>query len=122
MAQKSKILPGGVKRAIHVFTPALMERLDKTKRSRKPIIAIRSALHNYEMMILCRGVKIHGPSEMFEDFDNPLPGTGGRAVAVMMTEHAVEIFWDETDPDPRPINTKGKKPEDLMAELSRLWR
>ena len=118
--RKSKILAGGVKRAIHVLTPALQERLSN-KATRKPVVAIRSALHNYEKFILARGVKIHGPSEMFEDFENPLPGTGGRAVCVLMTEHAVEIFWDEADGNPKIFDAKGKKPETIMAELAKVW-
>jgi len=112
---KSRMLKGGVRRAIHVFTPMLMTRLKDGGND--PVMAIRSYIHNYEKMLLVKKVEILGPSEMVELFDKPLPGTGGRGVAILFTSAPIKIWFD------RKLylyETKNKTP-DQVAEQIRIW-
>jgi len=111
---KSELLPSGILRAVHVLTPALQERL-KDKTSTMPVVAVRSSNGNYSRMRLYRWVEILGPSWIGEIFDNPLPGTGGRAVAVLFSEYPLQV-WIDPDNDMGVIDTTGKTPEQVMAE------
>lgn len=113
------ILPGGVKRAIHVFTPSLQDRLKNG--GDQPVMAVRSGLHNYEKMRLYRKVDILGPSEMVELFDNPLPGTNGRGVAILFTDHALRV-WFEGDRQPPIIDTADKSAEAVVEAVKRAAR
>ena len=84
----------GVKRAFHVFTPALQYRLSNSD-SQLPVMALRSSIHNYGLMKLYHRIEALGPSSLEPLFDNPLPGTGGRGVAIMFTEFALRVWYPE---------------------------
>jgi len=65
----------GVKRAFHVFTPALQYRLEN-KGSALPVMALRSSNHKYGKMKLYARIETLGPASLDPLFDAPLPGTG----------------------------------------------
>lgn len=104
------ILPGGTRRAIHVYVPALMKRQEKWKAGvGDPVMAVRSSLYDYEMMRLYRKVEILGPSELVE-MKYPLPGTKGRGVAILFTSAPVRVTWDGDKP-PKTIDTADRPKE-----------
>lgn len=97
----SKILPAGTLRAVHVYVPALQARIKDG--GNEPVWAVRSVNHKFKRMLLVRQARILGESEGVEMFDAPLPGTGGRGVAPLLTRAAIEITWDEGD-HPKMVN------------------
>jgi hypothetical protein len=106
----------GVKRAFHVFTPALQYRLEN-KVSNVPVMALRSNLHNYGKMKLYVRIECLGPSSLDPLFDHPLPGTGGRGVAIMFTEFALRV-WYPDGARPSVIDTPdGRDPKDILEEV-----
>lgn len=105
-------LKGGPMRAVHVFTPALVERLKS--KVKQPVMAIRCETSNYCQMKLCYNVHIHGESEMREIFDKPLPGTDGRGVAILFTKSPITIQYGEKLVT---INTKDKKPDQVYQKI-----
>ena len=108
----------GVKRAIHVFTPALMHRLaNKAKGSTLPVMALRSSLHDYSKFKLYQRIELLGPSSMDPLFDQPLTGTGGRGVAILFTEFAIRV-WRYEDETPAVIDSAdSRKPEEILADV-----
>lgn len=114
---KAELLPAGTLRAVHVLTPALMERM-KDKESVLPVVAVRSSHGNYSRMKLVRHAELLGPSFIGEDFATPLPGTGGRAVAVLFTEYPIQV-WIDPEADMGVIDTTGMTPEQVMEECKR---
>lgn len=104
----------GVKRAFHVFTPALQYRLENSG-SKLPVMALRSSLHNYGKMKLYTRIECLGPSSLDPLFDAPLPGTGGRGVAIMFTDFPLRVWYPE-----------GQKPQVIEtpdgAARKRFWR
>lgn len=112
---QASLLGAGMLRAVHVLTPALMARF-KDKSLATPVVAVRSSQGEFTRMRLYRHVEILGPSFLGEDFDNPLEGTGGRAVAVLFTEYPLNVWIDPAN-DLGTIDTKGKTPEQVMAEI-----
>lgn len=111
---EASLLSAGTLRAVHVLTPALMERF-KDRESIMPVVAVRSSHGDFTRMKLYRHVELLGPSFLGEDFENPLEGTGGRAVAVLFTEGAIQV-WVDPENDLGVIETKGKTPDEIMAE------
>lgn len=110
-----KANPGTI-RAFHVFTPALQHRLEH-KESRIPVMAIRSSRHNYQKMRLYSKIVCLGQSEMREMFDKPLPGTGGRGVAICFTDGPVRVWYDD-EHAPVLFNTAdGTNPKDVLAKV-----
>jgi len=109
---RTMTLRGGPLRAVHVFTPALVERL-KTKEH-QPVMAVRCETSNYCQMKLCYHVQIDGPSEMKEIFDSPLPGTDGRGVAILFTRSPITISYGEKLVT---INTRDKKPDEVYNKI-----
>lgn len=106
----------GVKRAIHVFTPALQHRL-ATKGSTLPVMALRSSLHDYSKFKLYQRIELLGPSSMDPLFDKPLPGTGGRGVAILFTEFAIRV-WRYEDETPAVIDSADtRKPDEVLADV-----
>jgi len=106
----------GVKRAFHVFTPALQYRLENSG-SKLPVMALRSSLHNYEKMKLYVRIEALGPSSLEPLFGNPLPGTGGRGVAIMFTEFPLRVWYPEGQ-KPVVINTPdGRNPKEILEEV-----
>ena len=106
----------GVKRAFHVFTPALQHRLENSD-SNLPVMALRSSNHNYTKMLLYHRIEAHGPSSLAPMFDKPLSGTGGRGVAIMFTEFPLRV-WHPEGQKPEVVNTPdGRNPKDILDEV-----
>lgn len=107
----------GVKRAIHVLTPALQYRLDNKGTSDLPVMALRSSIHNYSKVKLYTKIECLGPSSMNPLFDEPLPGTGGRGVAILFTEFALRVWYPEGQ-KPATIDTPdGRNPKEILEEV-----
>lgn len=110
----------GVKRAFHVFTPALQHRL-KNKDSNLPIMALRSSLHGYAKMRLYHKIEALGPSSLEPLFDAPLPGTNGRGVAIMFTEFPLRVWYPEGQ-KPATIDTPdGRNMDEVLEEAIRKY-
>lgn len=106
----------GVRRAVHVFTPALMHRL-ANKGSTLPVMALRSSRHDFGKMKLYQRIEMMGPSSLDPLFDKPLPGTGGRGVAIMFTEFPLRVWYYEGEA-PAVIDTNDKrKPDEILADV-----
>lgn len=106
----------GVRRAVHVMTPVLLERI-KDKKNNRPAMALRSSLHNYSKVKLYERIEFMGPSSLDPLFDNPLPGTDGRGVAIMFTDFPLRVWYYE-DQKPRIIDsTDGRKAEDVLKDI-----
>ena len=106
----------GVRRAIHVFTPALQHRLENNT-SNLPVMALRSSLHDYKNIKLYHKIEMLGPSSLDPLFDKPLPGTGGRGVAIMFTEFAIRVWYPKGK---KPVHIKtpdGKDPKEILKEV-----
>lgn len=106
----------GVKRAFHVFTPALQHRLTD-KASSVPVMALRSSLHGYTKMKLYARIEALGPSSLDPLFDAPLPGTGGRGVAIMFTEFPLRVWYPEGHKPPVIETPDGRDPKEILAEV-----
>lgn len=103
---RSKVLRGGILRGIHIFVPELQKRMQEGGDN--PIWAVRTSVADHDgkrwnRMILCRKVEWNGPTKGVEHFDDPLPGTGGRGVAVVYTEAPITIYWDADSEEPKTI-------------------
>ena len=79
--------------AFHVFTPALLERT--TNKVEYPVMALRFSEENYQNMILLDQIDCLGESQLLPLFDNPLPGTGGRGVAIMFTKSPILCHYKQ---------------------------
>lgn len=106
----------GVRRAIHVFTPALQWRLENSNTD-LPVMALRSSIHNYEMIRLYSRIEMLGPSSLDPLFDKPLPGTGGRGVAIMFTEFPIRVWYPEGHRPPAIKTPDGRNPKDILTEV-----
>lgn len=100
-------LKAGVDRAIHVYTKVLVERMKENKG--QMLWLVRSSLYNYKKAIVCRRVEWNGPCRGEDQFDKPLPGTGGRGVAILHTACELTLYFDgdkaqiiDMDDDPKP--------------------
>lgn len=106
----------GVRRAIHVLTPALQYRLENSG-TELPVMALRSSIHNYQKVRLYTRIECLGPSSMDPLFDTPLPGTGGRGVAILFTEFPIRVWYPEGQ-KPASIETPdGRSPKDILEEV-----
>lgn len=105
-----------VTRAFHVFTPALQYRLEN-KDSLLPVMALRSSNHNFTKMKLYHRIEALGPSSLESMFDGPLPGTGGRGVAIMFTDFAVRVWYPEGNPPPIIETPDGRSPKEILQEI-----
>lgn len=85
----TRILPGGVKRIIHVFAPALKERFEGNKDNK--LCCVRNA-NNLTRRYMYKKVECLGPSQLVE-LDEPLPGTNGRGICVMVTTEAIRVHY-----------------------------
>jgi len=111
---RSKILipKTGEQFAFHVFTPALVYRLENP--CDLPVMALRSSLDNYQSMVLFHKIDVLGPSSLEPLFDEPLPGTNGRGVAIMFTESPMQVWYPEKQ-RPAKIKTKdGSNPKQIL--------
>jgi len=113
----TKMLPGGIRRAIHIFTPVLQERL--SKGGNKPVVGVREVTDNYGKMCLYRSVLIFGPSFIQEVFDNPLPGTDGRGTVILFTDSPVRALWD--DVEPCEVDTQNKTAKEVFGMVSQFY-
>lgn len=114
----SKIIEAvpGVRRAVHVMTPVLLDRI-KDKKNNRPAMALRSSLHNYSKVKLYERIEFMGPSTLEPLFDKPLPGTDGRGVAIMFTDFPLRVWYYEDQP-PRIINSPdGHNAEKVFEEI-----
>lgn len=101
--------------AIHVFTPALQHRM--STGSKIPVMALRSSKSGFHRMKLFAEIECLGPSKMTDLFDKPLPATGGRGVAILMTDFPIQVTWDERQP-PSVIDTSdSRNPQDVLKEV-----
>ena len=114
----TKLLPGGVRRAIHIFTPILQERL--SKGGNRPVIGVREITDNYCKMCLYRSVLIFGPSFIQEIFDAPLPGTDGRGAVILFTDSPMRALWD-AEFDPCEIDTKDKTVKEILGLINDVY-
>jgi hypothetical protein len=87
----TKVLPGGVRRVVHVIAKTLKENLDHG--AKKPMVGVRD-WNNLSRMYIYRRVDILGPSTVME-IDQPLPGTDGRGICPLITEAALMVYMDE---------------------------
>lgn len=110
----------GVLRAVHVFTPALQYRLEHG--GHLPVMAVRSSLYGYRKMKLYHRVQILGPSTMDPLFDAPLPGTGGRGVAILFTQAALRVWYQDRLPDLTLDTSDNRDPKDILQELLRRYQ
>ena len=108
--------------AFHVFTPALMYRLDRNNPIEMPVMALRLQSDNYEQMMLFDQIECLGRSSLDPLFDNPLPGTNGRGVAIMFTESRLRC-WFRGRKIPVKIDcTEGRDPKDILKDVIRSYR
>jgi hypothetical protein len=119
------VLKAGTKRAIHVYTKVLVERMKEDKG--QMLWLVRSSLHDYKKAIICRRVEWNGPCSGEDLFGKALPGTGGRGVAILFTEAELTLHFDgdkaeiidmdddakpaEKKPEPPPVVVKVEKPD-----------
>ena len=92
----TKVLKAGTKRAVHVFTKQLMERMKKDDD--QCLWVVRSALYNYKKALVVKSISIKGPCTGEDRFKDPLPGTGGRGVAILFTTAEIEIEFPGDKP------------------------
>jgi hypothetical protein len=114
----TKLLPGGTRRAVHIFTPILQERL--TKGGNRPVVGVREVTDGYCKMCLYRSVLIFGPSFIQEIFNNPLPGTDGRGTVILFTDAPVRAIWDE-GLEPCEVNTDGKSVKEVLGFVNTVY-
>lgn len=92
----TKVLPAGTTRAVHVYTKDLMARMKDDKG--QPLWLVRSSLYGFTKAMVVRRVEILGPCTGEDLFGKPLPGTGGRGVAILFTAAAVRVHFDGPAP------------------------
>lgn len=92
MLRKYMLPPGEY--AVHVFVPALRTRLEKG--GDQPCVAVRPKKAGFKKMYLVNEARILGPSALVERFDDPLPGTNGRGVAILMTRAPISVRCPES--------------------------
>lgn len=106
----------GVRRAFHVFTPALQYRLENNT-SGLPVMALRSSLHGFNKMKLYTRIETLGPASLDPLFDKPLSGTGGRGVAIMFTDFPLRVWYPEGQKPPVIDTPDGRNPKDILEEV-----
>lgn len=109
-------LPAGTKRAIHVYTKLLVERMKEDKG--QMLWLVRSSLHDYKKAIICRRVQWNGPCSGEDLFGKPLPGTGGRGVAILFTECELTLHFDGDKAQIIDMDDDAKKPEPKAVPVS----
>jgi hypothetical protein len=78
--------------AFHVFTPALLYRAANPS-SDLPVMALRSPKSGFHLMRLFHQIDCLGPSQLRPLFGSPLPGTGGRGLAILFTSSPMRVWW-----------------------------
>lgn len=92
----TRVLKAGTKRAVHVFTKQLMERMKKDDD--QCLWLVRSELYGYKKALVVKTIKINGPCTGEDLFKTPLPGTAGRGVAILFTSAEIEIEFPGAKP------------------------
>lgn len=111
------VFAAGTKRAIHVLTPALVNRLKNG--GEEPLMAVRSSEDGYKTLQLFRKVTWHGPTQLMENFEDPLPGTSGRGVAVIYTTAKLICTYEHLSP---VVKSNPKDPiEDVYERCKELY-
>jgi hypothetical protein len=116
----TKKLAAGTRRAIHVYTKVLLERMKENKG--QMLWLVRSSLHDYKKAMVVRRVNFTPGTGTYctgEDvFDSPLPGTGGRGVAILFTDCEIVVEFDgkecpiiDMDDDKKPAEKPAVKPQ-----------
>ncbi len=90
------VLAAGTMRAIHVLTPALVNRLKNG--GKEPLMAVRTSADDYASLQLFELVAWKGRSEIAESFAAPMPGTSGRGVAVVYTASRLICYYKKVAP------------------------
>ncbi len=108
------VLPAGTKRAIHVYTKVLVERMKEDKG--QMLWLVRSSKHNFKKAIICRRVEWNGPCSGEDMFNTPLPGTGGRGVAILFTSCELTLHFDGDKAKIIDMDDDVKKPEEKKPE------
>lgn len=85
--KRSRILPAGIVRYVHVYVPALQERFNGAEGN--PLCCVR-ALSNLSRRNMYSKVEFLGAAELAE-LSEPLPGTNGRGICVMITKGALRV-------------------------------
>ena len=93
----TRVLPGGVRRVVHVIAKTLKENIEN--KAGKPMVGVRD-WNNLSRMYIYRRVDILGPSSVME-IDQPLPGTDGRGICPLITEAALMVYMDEENQQPQ---------------------
>ena len=106
----------GDRLAFHVFTPALVHRLDPKSALDLPVMALRFEHENFEQMMLFDRIECLGASSLDPLFDSPLPGTGGRGVAIMFTYGPVRCSWRGRSV-PKIDCNDSRTPKDILADV-----
>lgn len=88
-------LPAGVERIVHVLGPVLARNLKRPHdyASHAPVVAVRDAARP-KVAIVARHVEILGPCRIDYTPDQAVPGTEGRAIAVMRTRAELVLHLD----------------------------
>lgn len=83
------------KRIVHVLGPVLAKNLKRPHdyESHDPVVAVRS-LADPRVALVGRHVEILGPCKISYTPADPVPGTQGRAIAVMETEAELIVHMD----------------------------
>lgn len=87
---KTRILPGGIKRYVHVFAPALKERFEGKVKD-NPLCCVRVG-SNPKRFKMYRGVEFLSGASL-EELAEPLAGTNGRAICVMVTTGPIRVSY-----------------------------
>jgi hypothetical protein len=96
---RSAVLPAGRVRLLHVFFPELAQM--QAGDHARAVWALRSfndRTGKYDRVRLFYRVEFLGPSWSHVSPEDPLPGTGGRGIAVMASRGAVRVFWNGDEP------------------------
>lgn len=107
--------------AFHVFTPALMHRIQHGLKCNLPCMALRSSLDNFETMVLYHQIDVLGESSLRPLFAKPLPGTNNRGVCIMFTKATLRVWYPSNKPLVQISTANTRKPEDIMNEVMSLY-
>lgn len=115
--------PRGETYVYHVFTPALVYRLDpKNNNPDLPTIALRNSKDNYTSFWLVRGIVSFGQVDLTEKFKLPLSGTSGRGVVYCVTSDPFTVsYYPKQTAVIKTTDDKGldRDPKDILADVLR---
>jgi hypothetical protein len=106
--------------AFHVFTPALVYRMNPANNLDLPVSALRLERDNYEKMYLFDEIECTGKSKLTSLFDNPLPGTNGRGVSILFTTSSVVCSFIGDMPVAIDCS-KDRTPEQILQDVIKIY-